>query len=258
LERACISWGCPVLLALCCAIASAAPADPKYGPAGAPIAVPLSQDHDYLRAPGHPAPDFWRLNSFYVPQMNEYSCSAAAVSMVLNALLNTSPGRGAQDRNITQTDLIAKVAGDWQALLSPGGLRGRHGLTLPQLEAFLRAGLANYSRAKFAVQKHEATASGAEGLQAWRAALTQNEKDPDDLIIVHFVQDDLTSDKGGPFAHISPVGAYDEARRRVLVFDVDRDWYEPYWVPDAALLNAMAHETAAFGRGGYIRVSPVP
>ena len=58
--------------------------DPKYGPAGKPVAVPLSQDQAYFRGPGHKAPDFWRLNSFYVPQINDTSCSAAAVAMTLN------------------------------------------------------------------------------------------------------------------------------------------------------------------------------
>ena len=48
------------------------------------------------------------------------------------------------------------------------------------------------------------------------------------------------------------------ALRLVLVFDVDRDWYEPYWVPDEALLQAMAHSTAAFGRGGYVRAGRRP
>ena len=230
-------------------------ADPKYGPTEMPLATPLSQDNAYFRAPGHLAPDFWRLDSFYVPQINGYDCSAAAVSMALNALLNVGRPRGAQDKNITQQELLDKVKGDWQALPFARSLGGKRGLSLDQLEGFLRAGLAAYSQAKFLVEKHEAAASGDEELKELRRALMENEKDPNDLIVAHFVQDDLTHDKGGPFAHISPIGAYDAAAKRVLIFDVDREWYEPYWVPDEALLKAMAHETQAFGHGGYIRVS---
>jgi len=249
------AWSWPLALALSLCWTPARAADPKYGPADKPIAAPLAKDNAYFRAAGRRAPDFWRLNSFYVPQINGYSCSAAAVAMVLNAMLNVDRPRGDQDQNITQEELLKNVKGDWQALLSPSGLDGRHGLTLAQLEAFLKAGLATYSKSEFLVERHEAAASGDRELKELRRALSENEKNPDDLIVVHFAQDDLTRAKGGPFPHISPIGAYDAARKRVLIFDVDREWYEPYWVPDEALLKAMAHETTAFGRGGYIRVS---
>lgn len=234
--------------------AAAFAADPKYGPAGAPTAVPLSQDHGYLSDPAHPAPDYWRLSSFYVPQANAYSCSVAAVAMALNALLNTGRSRGDLDKNITEAELLKKVKGNWKGLVSPAGAAGRHGVTLAQLESFLKAGLLAYGAAGFVVEKHEAAGDTEQELQVLRADLAWNEKSPDDLMLVHFVQDDLTQAKGGPYPHVSPVGAYDAARRRVLIFDVDREWYEPYWVPDRALLKAMAHPTAAFGRGGYIRV----
>ena len=236
------------LAALLLLRAAAFAADPKYGPAGKPIAVPLSQDHGYLSDPAHPAPDYWRLSSFYVPQANEYSCSVAAVTMALNALLNVGRPRGDLDKNITEAELLEKVKGD------PAGAGGRHGVTLAQLESLLKAGLRAYGAAGFVVEKHEAAGDTDQELQVLRATLARNEKSPDDLLLVHFVQDDLTQAKGGPYPHVSPVGAYDAARRRVLIFDVDREWYEPYWVPDRALLKAMAHPTAAFGRGGYIRV----
>jgi hypothetical protein len=228
--------------------------DPKYGPAGNPIAVPLSQDSAYFRAPGHPAPDFWRLDSFYVPQINDYSCSAAAASMVFNAMLNVGRPRGDEDKNITQEELLDKVKADWRDSAFAQKLGAKHGLTLAQLEDFLNTGFKTYSQTKFLAERHETAASGEKELEDFRRALVENEKNPDDLIVVHFVQDDLTKAKGGPYPHISPIGAYDATAKRVLIFDVDREWYEPYWVPDEALLKAMAHETVFFGHGGYIRV----
>jgi Phytochelatin synthase len=42
----------------------------------------------------------------------------------------------------------------------------------------------------------------------------------------------LTGDWDGP--HISPIGAYDRDARQVLIMDVDREWYVPYWSPDRA------------------------
>jgi len=244
--------GLALLLSLC---GPSAAFDPKYGPAEKPIAMPLSQDNAYFREPGRKAPDFWRLNSFYVPQYTEYACSAAAVSMALNALLNTDRPRGDLDKNITQADIVEKVPGEWQALLSPAGLEGRHGLSLARLEAFMKAAFQFYSASKLSVEKHEAVAADEATLKDFRDLLSENEKNPDDIIVVHFVQDDLTKAKGGPYPHISPIGAYDEARGRILVFDVDREWYEPYWVPVGDMLKAMARETKAFGHGGYVRVA---
>jgi hypothetical protein len=251
LRRGLPAW---VLLAICIWGIPAVAADPKYGPADRPFAVPLSQDHSYFLDTRHPAPDFWSLNSFYVPQATGYSCSVAAAAMVLNGLLNTGRARGDEEKNILEPDLIAKVKGDWQALMSPAGLDGRHGMTLEQLESFLKAGLAAYSQSKFTVVRHEVASASDRELQELRRRLSENESNPRDFILVHFVQDDLTLAKGGPFPHISPVGAYDEARHRVLIFDVDREWYEPYWVSDEALLKAMAHPTPAFGHGGFLWV----
>ncbi len=151
-------------------------ADPKYGPAGAPIAVPLSQDHGYLSDPAHPAPDYWRLSSFYVPQANEYSCSVAAVAMALNALLNSGRLRGDLDKNITHGELLKKVKSDWKGPVSPAGAAGRHGVTLAQLESFLKAGLRAYDAAGFFVEKHEAAGDTDQELQVLRATLSKNEE----------------------------------------------------------------------------------
>ncbi|MDD5629629.1 MAG: hypothetical protein PHU21_11230, partial [Elusimicrobia bacterium] len=113
------AWPWSVSLLLACAPLQAA--NPKYGPAGKPLAAPLARDHAYLLQPGRPAPDFWRLNSFYVPQSDAYSCGAASVSMALNALLNADRPRSDQERNITQEEPLDHVKGDWQALPSPPG-----------------------------------------------------------------------------------------------------------------------------------------
>ena len=49
--------------------------------------------------------------------------------------------------------------------------------------------------------------------------------------MIHFIQELLTGAKGGPYQHISVIGAYDKQRARVLIMDVDRAWYVPYWAP---------------------------
>ena len=56
-------------------------------------------------------------------------------------------------------------------------------------------------------------------------------------MLAYFNQGVLTGDWDGP--HISPIGAYDGSAREVLIMDVDREWYVPYWSPDEKLLEAM-------------------
>ncbi len=233
-----------------------APPVPKYGPAEAPRAVPLSRDHAYLQDPAHPAPDYWALAPYYVPQFNDMSCSAAAVTAVVNGALRAGRALGNEDRNVTQQALLDRVRTQhWKERVNKGGWHGAYGLTLAQLREVTKDALAAYGAATVEVESVDAAAAGEAGLEAFRRALEGNERSASDFVLLHFVQDGLTGAPGGPYAHISPVGAYDAARRRVLVMDVDREWYEPYWVADDALWRAMSVTTKAFGSGGWVRVT---
>lgn len=243
----------PLLVLLALVLRDGASADaPKYGPAGAPRAVPLSLDHAYLG--GSPAPDFWALIPYYVAQMNDAACSAASVSMVVNAAVCAGRALGNGDRIVTRASLLDRVEIEhWKELASPVGHAGLHGLTLAQLGAVTEAALRDFGAEKPAVRSAEADGT-EEGLARFRAALAENEHSAHDAMLLHFVQDEVTAAPGGPFAHISPVGAYDAGRRRVLVLDVDREWYEPYWVADDVLFRAMSRRTLAFGAGGFLWV----
>ncbi|MFA6029431.1 MAG: phytochelatin synthase family protein [Elusimicrobiota bacterium] len=253
ISRACLVAITGTSLLLAGALSAAA--EPKYGPAGDPVAAPLSREHAYLSSSSGVSSDYWRLSPFYVPQYNEYSCSAAAAVAAFNALLSQGRERGDSDRNLTQAALLADpVNADWRDLLSPAGLKGRHGVTLEQLEAFLKRNLKPRGCRGCTVERREVSETGEETREAFRKALAAGENDPHDVLLVHFVQDELTKAPGGPFAHVSPVGGYDAATRRVLILDVDRDWYEPYWVPERRLVEAMARRTREFGCGGWIRL----
>lgn len=225
----------------------------KYSPVKGAVAVPLSLDNAYFRNPAAQASDYWALSSFYVPQYNDAACSAASVAMALNTLLNARRQRGDAEENVTQEKLLEKVTGlKWKELLSPEGLDGRHGLTLNQLAQASKEALAAYGAAGFTVSSAAVNGQGALALENFRRALSGNEKNPADIMLLHFAQDTLTGAPGGPFAHISPVGAYDEKTRRVLIMDVDRQWYEPYWTADTQVFKAMSVKTPAFGAGGYV------
>lgn len=230
--------------------AAQVPQVPKYGPAKAPRAVPLSVDHAYFA--GATAPDFWALMPFYVGQMNDAACSVASVAMVVNAAVRAGRPGGNEDQNITQEALLEKVRAEhWKERVSLLGHLGRHGLALSQLAATCEQALRAFGAAGARVSFAAADGTG-EGLARFRSALEENERSAHDAILVHFVQDELTDAPGGPYPHISPIGAYDAASKRVLVLDVDRRWYEPYWVADELLWKAMSRSTLPFGAGGWV------
>jgi hypothetical protein len=74
--------------------------------------------------------------------------------------------------------------------------------------------------------------------------LVQNEKSDSDFLIPLFYQMVFTGDPEGTVGHFSPVASYDEKNRRVLIMDVDREYYEPYWVPEALFVEGMGHPKA--------------
>ncbi len=226
---------------------------PKYGPKEAPYAIPLSHDHRYMQNPAHPAVDYWNLASFYDAQFNELACSVASVAMILNGMMRARHTLQAVDTNITQSKLIQKIhTENWEARVMPGGYNGKVGLSLSQLEEVLKASLRQYGVTNYEIDRMEVTQMNPSVLTAFRRALTANERNRHDFILIHFVQDVVTESPGGPYPHVSPIGAYDKFTRRVLVMDVDREWYEPYWVSDKRLLLAMSQKTEKCGQGGYL------
>lgn len=220
---------------------------PKY----AEGTVPLHKDHAYLQK--NAAPDFWLINSHYVGQFNDYACSAASVVAVVNALLSANNRDAVESfQNLKQQEIIKKVKSlPWEELVGEKGHNGKHGLTIAELQSVTKeaigiAGLNNYQVARRQFEKNE--------LNVLRMILEENEKSADDIVMIHFIQDILTGAKGGPYPHISIIGAYDKQRARVLIMDVDRAWYVPYWAPVEKLFEAVNTPTVRFGKGGLVIV----
>lgn len=235
------------------AAAGVAAVPPKYGPAGAPWATPLWQSHEYFQAARHPAPDFWKLITHYTGQNNNLSCSVAAVATVLNAIARTEGDLRASDANFQQAQLIDDVgAAHWKERVTGSGWNGRAGLTLAELEEVAAEALKRYGITGWTTSLRSFRDVSPEALDDLRAILEANEGSADDFVILHFLQDRLTDDPGGPYAHISPVGAYDAASGRVLILDVDREYYGPYWVGVERLLAALSARTPPFGYGGVL------
>lgn len=208
-------------------------------------AVPITQASDYLRT--HDAPDYWALSPYYVAQATGSACSVASVAMMVNAL------RGlpalASERLATQTSVLNAVGDEsWKAATAESG----DGVSFTELEAYVRKAAAAFDlRAEVEVfRPHDRSPAT---LAELRRILTENERSADDIILLAFDQGTLTGD--ATVGHIAPLGAYDSARRRVLVMDVDRSWYVPYWSSDERLLEAMLKPDRGDPTGsGLIRV----
>jgi hypothetical protein len=219
---------------------------PKLGP----HAVTIQQSHEYLRT--HEAPDYWALSPFYVPQSTGSACSVAALAMLVNALRGLPPL--ASDELVTQAALLHAVGSQtWASQTEEGG----PGVTFEEVRAYIALSLHAYGiDAEIDVFK---PADGSPStLASLRALLAGNEQSPQDIVMAYFNQGVITGDWDGP--HLSPVGAYDGDASRVLIMDVDRQFYLPYWTSDQKLLESMLRPAPAKeGRlagetGGIFRV----
>jgi hypothetical protein len=241
----CIAW-----LAFTATSLVAEQPKPKLGPA----AISLQQSHEYLQS--HPAPDYWALSPYYVPQPTGSACSLAAITMLLNALRGL-PGDAAGPLVTQQALLEAVGSKEWAEQTADRG----SGVRWDEFEKYLRLSLEAYKlNTEFEILRPRDASVAT--LAQLKQLLIENETSDADIVLVYFDQGVLTGDWDGP--HISPIAAHDADGGKVLIMDVDRQWYIPYWSSDEALLAAMLHP-APFERGrlagetgGLVRVKRKP
>ena len=229
--------------------ASAYEAKPRLGP----NATPIQEATRYLRT--HRAPDYWALSPFYLPQDTDSACSVASIAMLLNALRGV-PARADTDL-VTQAGLRAALHNEqWTGETAQDGA----GVTFAETAAIVTASLKAYNLERDRIEVFKPAASSHASFDRLRKILAANERSAEDIALIYFNQGVLTGDWDGP--HISPIGAYDAATGRVLVMDVDRRYYVPYWSPVSKLLESLLKPApATFGRlggetGGVIWVRP--
>jgi hypothetical protein len=215
-----------------------------------PHAIAIQQAPEYLR--GNPAPDYWALSPHYVGQLSNSACSLAAITMLVNALRMPTQ---ADERLVTQAALRDRVANsEWTRRTSENG----GGITWRAFAEYLSLSLAGYGL-DAQVEVFKPADNSAATLERLRHLLDANERSDRDIALIYYNQGVVTGDWDGP--HISPIGAYDGERKRVLILDVDRDWYGPYWTSDEKLLEAMLRPAPArFGQlagetGGILHVT---
>lgn len=222
---------------------------PKLGP----NATPITEATEFLRQSA--APDYWAFSAYVKPQYTTSACSIAAVTAAVNGLSGLPAN--AEDTVLTQPALLDLVGSEeWAALSAEGG----DGVRFDQLESFTRAAVAAVGLSADAVTSFHPEAVNDETLATARDWLAANEASAEDALLVYFNQGVVTGDWDGP--HVSVIGAYDAATDRVLILEVDQEWYIPYWTSVPVLLDAMVkptsdeHGVLEGETGGFVRIGP--
>lgn len=209
---------------------------------GLPVAPAVFQDPAAPLPTGVDGRTLALLAPHMVYQRTDASCSVATVTVAINGV------RAGRDlAPVTQEAVVATDrSGRWWNATQSGG----NGVSLDAAQLLClgaAAALGDVPRDRHVgVQAVHVPAPGAssqartDARQALAFALGRMAERPGKtVILVNFEQARLVR-SGGHEGHLSPVGAWDEARSRVLVLDVDADRMRPYWVPLDALMDAMA------------------
>ena len=187
-----------------------------------PINLPLPQTHVGLNTPEGQAllassthqSDFAGLETHFAPQQYLSYCGVASGVMAANAL----KGAPVQNQDDWFDDRPTDVRGAWDTFFG--------GMTLAQFEGLMASHGFQTKRIH----------GGAQSLKAFRALLSQNMQNPDDVLVVNYSRKAIAQKGGG---HFSPVAAYHAQSDRALILDVAAHKYAPSWVPLMDLWKAL-------------------
>jgi hypothetical protein len=214
----------------------------------APWVTLLSEDAAYLRQ--GPAPAYWALAPHYVGQITDCACSLASATMLVNAA-RRRVARESGSKLVTQAMLLDAVDdARWRnGVAEDGG----NGASLHELAALIERGLAVFGLDGASIVAVPLAGTGADGLARFRRALAESEAAAGRFFIANYYMAAAIGE--GDYGHFSPLGAYDAAGDRVLVLDVYRVEYEPYWLPAERLFAAMAMANRRDGEPrGYLDI----
>ena len=172
--------------------------------------------------------------------------------MILNGF-NSKNALKSSDELVRQVPLIEKVNNSsWKSAIASG-----HCLSLDPLSQVLGETMKIYGFGNAKVEVTHIIDNTPDSEKALIQTLIEHEKSDRDYILANFIQGILTGDpEAMDSGHVSLIGAYDQKNRRVLILDVDRQWYEPYWVPVSLLLKAMnTFDKGSTRYRGYIHVT---
>lgn len=168
--------------------------------------------------------NYWSLIRYYETQITSSYCGVASSVMVLNALKIEKPadsrfgGYPLFTQDTFFTEAVEKVV--------PKEAVRRGGMNLKQLTEALRT----YPISVTPYYASETTPA------FFREVLKSTSKSQDHFIIVNFYRPSLGQKGSG---HFSPVGAYNDEEDTVLILDVSRYKYPPFWVKVDDLWKSM-------------------
>jgi hypothetical protein len=218
----------------------------ELSPAATTHLSPLSRDHVYIQK--NPAPAYWALSPYLIHQHTDCSCSLATATMLLNGA-RAMDGIAELGKFVSERGLLERLDDpEWLKGITPpdGG-----GASLVELAEKLTRALSLYGLAGWSVEHCIVTADDAATGEAFRVHLAAMEQG--DRLLAGNYHLATTYGDNWDIGHFSPIGAYDAATDRVLLLDVWKADYEPYWVDRMRLLKGMVPVSELTGTSrGYL------
>jgi len=193
---------------------------------------------------------YFPLAEQFVTQSDPSFCSLSSLAMVLNAL-NFDPKRvwkGAW-RWVSEETLQCAL----KACSNSAENIQKSGMGFNQFEALARCQGVRISSHRVGDSEREAQC--VQGLQKFQAMVetVSQDRTAGSFLVANFSRKCLHQTGDG---HFSPIGGYHREKGLVLLMDVARFKYPPYWLPIADLWEAMAERDAQTAQPrGYFLVS---
>ena len=186
--------------------------------------------------------DYSKLSTYFATQDNLAYCGPASATVVLNAIGVERP-KSSRHKDYRLFDQDNFFNADVSSIISPESV-SRMGMTLEQLSRSMECHAVNCERI------HCGDVANPE----LRASIIEAIDDPQRFVIANYLRSTIGQKKGG---HISPVAAYEEESKRVLILDVSRYKYPPVWVKIDDLIDAMnTEDTSAQKKRGIVICRP--
>lgn len=185
--------------------------------------------------------DYWALSRYFDTQINDTYCGVASGVMILNALEIEKPmnERFGNHSLFTQeaffTDAVKEIVLEENVK--------KRGMTLEELTL----SLLTYD---VSAQPYYAQTTSIDN---FRDILKTTLNTDQQFLIANFHRPTIGQKGGG---HFSPIAAYNEEEDRVLILDVSRYKYPPFWVSVDDLWQSMLNkDTAAHLSRGFLVIS---
>ena len=179
---------------------------------------------------------------YYAAQITPSACSVASLAMVFNAARSRF-SLAQDDMLIDQEILLKRVkTAKWADKAQAGGVY------IEDFQAIARSACKEFRFKKVEVKIVWVLSDRKERRDRVIKDLTQLEDNAGFFMIANFDQKSFTDDTS--VGHYAPVAAYDRKRKRVLILDPDREWYEPYWVSVESFMSGMIENER-----GYLKLA---